>query len=113
MEKVVLPTSPFRPAIARPLITECGPRCYTISDEPRCPVTSAGALTDCFASSETASPNCFADSANRSNLRGPPANGVVVQRARQVSNLRFVERWRLGRGGAAASSDARAAATAA
>jgi hypothetical protein len=35
--------------------------CYNNSDEPRCPVTSIGASTDCIARSEPASPNCLAD----------------------------------------------------
>jgi hypothetical protein len=44
-------------------------------DETRCVVTSIGGLIDCIASSETASPNCLADSVPIVfNLRGPSAH---------------------------------------
>jgi hypothetical protein len=54
--------------------------CYTISDEPRCVVTSNGASTDCIASSEPASPNCLADSGPIvSNLRGPAWRNALAR----------------------------------
>ncbi len=66
------------PGRTAPLLPNAAPAYYTISDGPRCLVSSARALTDCLASSEIASPSCLADSGPIINQRAPNKMNVNV-----------------------------------